>query len=832
LYSEKEADMDNWKLIYEDFHPSKESLREALCTLGNGYFATRGAASESEADEIHYPGTYLAGGYNRLKTDIAGRVVENEDLVNMPNWLLTKFRPEGGEWFNLMSVDILFYRQELNMKEGILSRKVRFRDKQNRETTLIQRRLLHMDNMHLAALETTIIPENWSGSIQIHSALDGTVINAGVERYKQLNSKHLEPIKAGAVNENVIYLLVETNSSFLRVAEAARIHVYSEDKQIKIERKVIEQPGYIAQEFFIDGVQRKPVKIEKIVSFYTSRDPAISEPSLDASEAVRHAGNFDKLLQSHILQWNHLWERCDIQLHDNDRTQMILRLHIFHLLQTVSRNSIDLDIGVPARGWHGEAYRGHIFWDELFIFPYLNLRIPVVTKSLLLYRYRRLNRSRLAAQEEGLKGALYPWQSGSNGREETQHLHLNPKSGRWLPDHTHLQRHVNAAIAYNVWQYFKTTGDLEFFSTYGAEMILEIARCLASLTTYNKELDRYEILGVMGPDEYHDRYPESEEPGLNNNAYTNVMTVYVLRTAVKTLGALSPKRRHDLQEMLGLEQSEVDLWEEMIGKMRLVFHGNGIISQFEGYDQLMEFDWEGYEKKYGDIQRLDRILEAEGDSVNRYKASKQADVLMLFYLFSAEELHELLKEMGYNFDPQNIPKNIDYYQKRSSNGSTLSNIVHSWVLARSDRPRSWELFCKALESDVSDIQGGTTHEGIHLGAMAGTVDILQRCYTGLELHDDILFVNPSIPQGLPQLFMRIKYRGNWFDINATPQSMTIASDKGEMHSTKLSFKNKIYELEPGESLTFDVGQGLPRAHKPRKVQARGAGRNISEGGKK
>jgi alpha,alpha-trehalase len=800
----QEVGMNNWTLVYEGFEPSKESLREALCTLGNGYFATRGAAPESGADEIHYPGTYLAGGYNRLKTDIAGRVVENEDLVNMPNWLLTRFRPEGGDWFNLMSVEIISYRQELNMKEGVLSRTVRFRDKQNRETTLIQRRLVHMTNMHLAGLEITVIPENWSGRIQIHSALDGTVINAGVERYKQLNTKHLEPIKTGAVNEDIIYLLVETNSSSLRIAEAARVRVYSEGEQIEVKRKLIEQPGYIAQEFFVDGVQNKPVKIEKIVSFYTSRDFAISELALDAAEAVRHAGNFDELLQSHILQWDHLWDRCDIRLPDSDRTQMILRLHIFHLLQTVSRNSIDLDIGVPARGWHGEAYRGHVFWDELFIFPYLNLRIPMLTRSLLLYRYRRLNRSRLAAQEDGFKGALYPWQSGSNGREETQQLHLNPKSGRWLPDNTHLQRHVNAAIACNVWQYFKTTGDLEFFSTYGAEMILEIARFLASITTYNRELDRYEILGVMGPDEYHDRYPESEKPGLNNNAYTNVMTVYVLRTAVKALGTLPLKRRHDLQDTLGLEQSEIDRWEEIIRKMRVVFHRDGMISQFEGYDQLMEFDWEGYQKKYGDIQRLDRILEAEGDSVNRYKASKQADVLMLFYLFSSEELHGLFKEMGYDFDPESIPENIKYYLKRSSNGSTLSNIVHSWVLARSDRPGSWELFQKALESDISDIQGGTTHEGIHLGAMAGTVDILQRCYTGLEFHDDILFFNPSIPQGLPKLSMRIKYRGNWFDITTAPESMTIASGEGELQATKVGFQGKVYELNPGETLTFDI----------------------------
>ena len=796
--------MNAWTLVYKSFEPEKESLREALCTLGNGYFATRGAAPESEAGPIHYPGTYLAGGYNRLETEIAGRIIENEDLVNMPNWLVLQFRPEGGDWLSLQSVDILLYHQELDLKKGLLNRTVRYKDKQGRETTVIQRRFVHIDRMHLAALETTIIPENWSGRIQVRSSLDGAVINAGVERYKKLNSKHLEPIQSTLVDDETICLSVETNQSRVRVAEAARTRVYCDDQLIETERKPVQRPGYIGQEFFIDVDEKKPVTVEKIVSLFTSRDFAISEPVLDAVAAVGHVSSFDELRRTHVLQWSHLWNRCDIRLENSDRPQMILRLHIFHLLQTVSRNSIELDAGVPARGWHGEAYRGHIFWDELFIFPYLNLRIPDITRSLLMYRYRRLNQARLAAQAEGLSGALYPWQSGSNGREETQHLHLNPKSGRWLPDNTHLQRHTNHAIAFNVWQYYKATGDREFLSTYGAEMILEIARFLAGITTFNPELDRYEILGVMGPDEYHDGYPDSEKPGLNNNAYTNVMTVYVLRTALKALEALAPHRRADLLANLGLEPAEIGRWQDIVRKMRVVFHGDHIISQFEGYDQLLEFDWEAYRGKYGNIQRLDRILEAEGDSPNRYKVSKQADVLMLFYLFSAEEIRELFARMGYDFDPASIPANIAYYLKRSSHGSTLSNIVHSWVLSRSDRPHSLELFHKSLESDISDIQGGTTHEGIHLGSMAGTVDILQRCYTGMEFHDDILYLNPNIPDDLPKLSMRVKFRGNWFEIDVTQKCVAITCDQCELEATKVSFQKKIYQIKPGETLTLDL----------------------------
>ena len=113
-------------------------MREALCTLGNGYFATRGAGPEAQADEIHYPGTYLAGGYNRLETEIEGRVIENEDLVNLPNWLVLNFRLADGDWFDLSAVKILAYRQELDVRQGILYRTIRFRDSQGRETKVAQ----------------------------------------------------------------------------------------------------------------------------------------------------------------------------------------------------------------------------------------------------------------------------------------------------------------------------------------------------------------------------------------------------------------------------------------------------------------------------------------------------------------------------------------------------------------------------------------------------------------------------------------------------------------------------------------------------------------------
>jgi len=797
--------MSVWTLRYDQFDPEQEKLRETLCTLGNGYFATRGAASESHADDVHYPGTYLAGGYNRLKTEMQGKTIENEDLVNLPNWLCLRFRHLGQDWFDLGSVEILSYRQELNMKHGVLSRKVSFADKDGRRSSLRERRIVHMAQPHLAAMHVALTPENWSGDLEFCSALDGRVVNDGVPRYSDLNNRHLEPEESNVTDQETICLTVKTNQSRLRIAQAARTRVSCNSDAVNINRGTVQESGYIAQQFTVQARKGVEICLEKVVSLCTSRDHACAECRLEAEKMVHRAETFEGLLASHSRSWKHLWRRFDIIYEEKtppseDRTAMILHLHTFHLLQTTSLHTIDLDVGVPSRGWHGEAYRGHIFWDELFIFPFLNLRVPEITRTLLMYRYRRLDEARAAAREEGFRGAMYPWQSGSNGREETQLIHLNPKSGRWIPDNSRRQRHVNAAIVYNVRDYCQATEDMEFLSFYGAEMVLEIARFWSSIATYNRNLGRYEIRGVMGPDEYHDAYPDSDAPGLNNNAYTNVMAAWVLREALTILDILPEDRRVELREVLQLDDQELDVWRDISRKLRVVFHDDGIISQFEGYDQLNEFDWEGYREKYGDIQRLDRILESEDDTPNRYKVSKQADVLMLFYLFSAEELAEIFEQLGYPFEYETIPRNIDYYIKRTSHGSTLSRVAHSWVLVRRDRTRSWRLFTQALESDISDVQGGTTPEGIHLGAMAGTMNMIQVGYTGLETRGDVLWFNPCLPDDLGRMQMQIHYRGHNLSIEIVPEKMRITACRARKNMIRIGYKETIHELDEGQTM--------------------------------
>jgi alpha,alpha-trehalase len=268
------------------------------------------------------------------------------------------------------------------------------------------------------------------------------------------------------------------------------------------------------------------------------------------------------------------------------------------------------------------------------------------------------------------------------------------------------------------------------------------------------------------------------------------------------LTLLPDDRCLELQEHLGFTPQECQEWDRISRKMRLAFHDDGIISQFEGYGDLEEFDWEGYRKAYGDIHRLDRILESEGDSPNRYKLSKQADVLMLFYLFSADELGALFNRLGYAFPGDLIPRNIEYYIARTSHGSTLSRVVHSWVLCRADRERSWRLFTEALASDVEDVQGGTTAEGIHLGAMAGTVDLLQRCYTGIEVRDDVLYLHPRLPQELAALHLDIRYCNQSLALDITSNTLKVRRVQGTMSVIRLCINDTLYHLDPDETKTF------------------------------
>ena len=825
-------DTKEWLLVYDGFDPAAEGTREALCTLGNGYLATRGALAEHCASSTHYPGTYAAGLYNRLGSEIAGRWVENESLVNLPNWLCVTVRIGEGPWLGAGedggsgwhtptarptdppgaatggALGLVDHHVELDLARGVLSRTSVLTDPDGRRLRLTQRRIVSVRDPHVAAVETTVTPEGWSGRLSLRSAIDGTVRNSGVVRYQDLPDRHLANVAIDHTDDEVMCLRSETVQSRVVISQAARNRVFLDGERVAAGGDPSwggdDTTGrWVGTDYTLEVADGQQVRLEKVVTTFTSRDGGIGEPDAEACRWVRHiVGDFEEILARHVVGWRHIWGRVGIDIGTDGEVGRYLNLHLFHVLQTVAPTTIFVDAGVPARGLHGEAYRGHIFWDELYVLPFLSLRVPQIARSALLYRYRRIDMARQLAADAGFAGAMFPWQSGSNGREETQTMHLNPVSGNWLPDASHLQRHVNAAIAFNVWQYYQATDDTEFMTFYGGELLLEIARFWASAATYNHAIDRFEILGVMGPDEYHEAYPWASEPGLDNNAYTNVMAVWCLVRAFELLDGLPPAAAVELRERIGLTQAELDHWGQVSRRMKVCFH-DGVISQFERYEELRELDWDAYRQRYGDIHRLDRILEAEGDNTDNYKLTKQADVMMLFYLLSADELASLFTRLGYDWDDGLMQRTIDYYEPRTAHGSTLSRVVHAWIHARANREESWRLFREALHSDVDDIQGGTTAEGIHLGAMAGTIDLLQRCYTGLELTHDRLRLDPAVPDILAPLSFAVRYRSHLVQLRFEVDRTIVRMDPDEGAAITVAINGTEYDLEPGHTLEVE-----------------------------
>ncbi|POH72490.1 beta-phosphoglucomutase family hydrolase [Arthrobacter glacialis] len=794
---------DPWTLVYEGFDPAHEGHREVLTALGNGYMATRGTRPERRDDGVHYPGTYLAGVYNRTESTIHGRELEEEHLVNVPNWLPLDVRIGAGPWWSTGDIHVSEERSELDLRRGLLTRRATLAGPHGERLTVVQRRLVSMHNPHLAALETTLTAHAFNGTVGIREGIDAGVTNTNVRDYAGTGQRHLTDPEFTEVDSGIVLCTVQTSQSRIRIALAVR--TVFDGASAATPRDAGSDGGRYQRQFDLRLAGGQPATITRTASLATSRDGAISSPEAAALAGLSRVDTgFTALLKDHETAWRRLWERFEISLDGDRHSQLVLNLHVFHLLQTISLYTAALDAGVPARGLHGEGYRGHVFWDELFVFPVIGLRLPDVSRALLEYRWRRLDAARAAARAQGLQGALFPWQSGSDGREETPRQLYNARSARWMPDNSSRQRHVGLAVAYNAWQHFQVTGDRDWLTARGGELIIEATRMFASLATHDPVEDRFHLSGVMGPDEYHDGYPDTPGTGLRDNAYTNVLFSWLCERAADVLRELAGHPGGDLTERLQVTEEEISQWSRISRRLAVPFHADGVLSQFDGYEDLAELDWPRYRATYGNIGRLDLILEAENDATNRYKLAKQADVLMLIYLVGPTGVIRQLHRLGYPFEEPDLERTVEYYLARTANGSTLSRVVHTSVLARIDESRAWQVFREALVSDLDDTQGGTTREGIHLGAMSGTVDIVARAFAGLQTEADALTFSPRLPARLGRAAFQIRYRGHRIDVSLSATNLRIQLQPCSAPAVRIGVEGTYAQLAGGEDMNFPL----------------------------
>lgn len=768
--SKREAKRDTWTIDYYGYDPGvNEYSVETLLTIGNGFIGIRGAMPEMRISDDQYPATYLAGLYNDIPSTVSGKKITNEDIVNAPNLQFLTVEVDG-ETIDYSSHHVKELERHLDLKTGLFSAKAAVKYSSGKELVITTKKFVSMADRNRYAVFYDVDPVNFSGEITVISEADGDVFNYNVERYRSLNSHHLI-IDEVIAEDNYARLVASTTSSHFAVVQESKL---LSDCDLKWKSRIEDKK--IIQEVTVDAKEGRPITLEKLI--YVEKVPLEGNEDPRKVSDIDELSTFEDMYAESSKSWQELWQKMDIKIEGDMMAEKLLHFHAYHLMVSASPLSAkDIDASIAARGLHGEAYRGHIFWDELFIIPFYIMHFPETARELLMYRYRRLRTAKAAAEESGDIGAMYPWQSGLDGREQSQLIHLNPMSGNWDPDNSRLQRHVSLAIAYNIWLYYQNTGDIEFMSRYGLEMLLEITEFWMSKAEYAEANGHYSISGVMGPDEFHEGYPGSKSGGLRDNAYTNMMVAWLFGKVKELLSEL-PDAVTETCRGKTLFSFELEKYmEEIIHRFNLEVSDDGIIAQFAGYFDLREIDLEKYKKTYGDIQRMDRILKAEDRSPDGYQVAKQADSMMIFYNFSKENVDKIISDMGYDLPEGYFKKNLDYYIARTSHGSSLSRVVYAKLADMAgERDLSWDLYMDSLFSDYRDIQGGTVAEGIHTGVMASTIYITLSMFGGIDIRQDKLSIDPRLPHDWKKFEFNLERKGITYNISVYSDNLEITSD--------------------------------------------------------
>lgn len=720
-----------WILAEPSFEPTKQHHKETIFTIGNGYLSTRGAFEEGYPNDRR--ATFIHGVF-----DDAPIVVT--ELANAPDWLATQIVLDG-EKFSLASGTVLAYRRELDLRTGVLRREVRWQSPQGRVATIIFTRFASLADQHLLALRCEIIPE-FDGQVELRSAINGQTDNEGL--------LHWRPIAQGQLADGTVFLRTRTRKSGIELALTMRVSGSDTATTTfwDVENVPTLQQVYQAQA----GV---PITVTKFVGVATSRDDAT--PLKLAHRHLQAATGWDEALAAQQQVWAEEWERCNVEIEGDEEADLAVRFSIFQLLIAAPRHDPRVNIG--AKTLSGFGYRGHAFWDtEIFMLPLFIYTAPDIARNLLDYRYLTLPAARAKARAAGYEGAWYAWESADSGEEVTPtwvpDFHDKKKLARvWTGD---LAIHISSDVAYAVQQYWQATGDDAWYIERGAEIVLDTAKFCAARAEWLNDRGCYGYTDVIGPDEYHDH--------VNNNAYTNLLAQWNLRTALETLAWLdqhAPQKAADLRQRLDLTPERLQHWQTVAEKMCVNVSPDGLIEQFDGFFKLKDVNLADYEPR---TKSMHEIFGIEG--ANEYQAIKQPDVLMLQYL---------LRE---HYSDSQIRVNYNYYTPRTDHtyGSSLGPPIQAIVACQmGDVAEAYEHFIRAARADLRNVRGNAG-DGIHAASAGGVWQAVVFGFGGLRVHPDGSWdVQPRLPQHWQRLTFRFTLRGKAHTVTCYPDGRYTAA---------------------------------------------------------
>ncbi len=708
-----QEEVDRWTITETALQPDRLPAQEAVFTVGNGYFGTRGTFEEGFGERE--PLTLIAG----LWDDVP---LVHTELVNAPDWTAVDLWVND-ERFRLDRGRVLAYRRTLDMRQGVLRRQVRWESPRGDVVDITWERFAFWHRPHLAAQRVWVTTVRRPVTVRLRLRLDALTPNDEMYHWHRV-----------AEGEGWIHVRTRTTRRECVVGQV--VQPWGQTPQ---RREGTALPGQWGETFTFTLEPGTFAGLDRLVALYTDADVPDPREAVQAALAEAAAAGYDRIRVAHREGWADVWRVADVRIEGDDRAQRAVRFNLYHLLIAAPRHTDRVSIG--AKTLSGTGYRGHVFWDtEIFMLPFFTFTQPETARRLLMYRYHTLPGARRKARANGYEGAQYAWESADTGDEVTPRWVPGPDGDPiriWCGD---IELHISSDVPYAVWQYWQATGDDAFFRDYGAAILLETARFWESRVEWNDTRQRYEINDVIGPDEYHEH--------VNNNAFTNEMVRWHLERALDTvrwLEAHAPARYRDLRQRLDLTPERLARWQHIRDHLFLPYDPeSGLIEQFEGFFALEDIDLTAYEPRTRSMQA---ILGIEG--ANRRQVLKQPDVLMLLYLLPDR------------FPREALAVNWDYYTPRTDHtyGSSLGPAIHAALAAWLGKTEeAYEHFMRAALVDLEDVRGNAA-DGIHGASCGGVWQAVVFGFAGLRLTADGWQVSPHLPPHWRRVTFRFYHKG-------------------------------------------------------------------------
>ena len=766
--------VDVWQIRETAFEPSILGRNEAIFALGNGNIGFRGNFEEGEYGVVD--GTYINGFFEEEEIvypePAYGYAKTRQVMLNVADAKPIRLFI-GDERFDLRTGRIEQYERLLDLREGVLSRHVRWRSPKGVLADIQIRRLVSLTRCEIAAIDYVVTLCDSDAPVRFESLINGTTDNQQSDddprMGTRLGSQSLPVVDTQATSFAGVLVQRARNSG--NAVATAVDHAWSIGEM----QAVVEpysQAGTTRIRFTLAGTAEagRPIRLTKYIAYRTSLEHLadnLADAALHDAAAAKASG-FEILAAEQRDELDRYWQTADVRIDGDDGLQQGIRFNLFCLLQAAGR---DGRTSIAAKGVSGEGYEGHYFWDtETYCLPFFVYTHPNIARSLLEFRCRTLDKARSRARELGHLGALFPWRTIAG--EETS---------PYFPAGT-AQYHINADIAFALAKYVSATGDRSLLLEGGAELLFETARFWRNLGSYVAEQGGdFCINEVTGPDEY--------TALVNNNFYTNLMAQWNLEYAfsvARDLATTAPDEYREIASAISLATAEVEEWASAAARMRLPFHrGLGIHAQDDLFLTRAVWDFEATPP-----ENYPLLLHYHPLNVYRFQVLKQPDVVLA---------QVLLPE---RFTMAEKKRNFDYYDPLTTGDSSLAPCIQSMAATEVGYTElAYSYFRRTARMDLDDV-GGNTTAGVHTAAMAGTWMSLVYGFAGMRDRQPRLSFDPRLPERLTGMRFRLRFHGRLLEVALTHHEATYVLLEGAPLS--IAHRARTVELRCGEPVSASL----------------------------